>query len=30
MDSVIVRDPEVMSGEPTFRGTRVLARTLFD
>lgn len=30
MDSVIVRDPEVMSGEPTFRGTRVLVRTLFD
>ena len=30
MDSVIVRDPEIMSGEPTFRGTRVLLRTLFD
>jgi len=30
MDTVIVRDPEVMSGEPTFRGTRVLVRTLFD
>ena len=30
MESVIVRDPEVMSGEPTFRGTRVLVRTLFD
>jgi uncharacterized protein (DUF433 family) len=30
MDSVIVRDPEVMSGEPTFRGTRVLVCTLFD
>ena len=30
MDSVIVRDPEIMSGEPTFRGTRVLVRTLFD
>jgi uncharacterized protein (DUF433 family) len=30
MDSVVVRDPEVMSGEPTFRGTRVLVRTLFD
>ncbi len=30
MDSVIVRDPEVMSGEPTFLGTRVLVRTLFD
>lgn len=30
MDSVIVRDPAIMSGEPVFRGTRVLARTLFD
>jgi uncharacterized protein (DUF433 family) len=30
MDSVIVRDPAIMSGEPTFRGTRVLVRTLFD
>jgi hypothetical protein len=30
MESVVVRDPEVMSGEPTFRGTRVLVRTLFD
>jgi uncharacterized protein (DUF433 family) len=30
MDSVVVRDPEVMSCEPTFRGTRVLVRTLFD
>ena len=30
MDSVVVRDPAVMSGEPTFRGTRVLVRTLFD
>jgi uncharacterized protein (DUF433 family) len=30
MNSVVVRDPEVMSGEPTFRGTRVLVRTLFD
>lgn len=29
-ETVIVRDPEVMSGEPTFRGTRVLVRTLFD
>jgi uncharacterized protein (DUF433 family) len=28
--TVIVRDPEIMSGEPTFRGTRVLVRTLFD
>ncbi|MBY0506065.1 MAG: DUF433 domain-containing protein [Bryobacteraceae bacterium] len=30
MESVIVRDPAIMSGEPTFRGTRVLVRTLFD
>jgi uncharacterized protein (DUF433 family) len=30
MDSAIVRDPEIMSGEPTFRGTRVLVRTLFE
>ena len=30
MDSVVVRDPDIMSGEPTFRGTRVLVRTLFD
>ena len=28
--SVVVRDPAIMSGEPTFRGTRVLVRTLFD
>jgi uncharacterized protein (DUF433 family) len=30
MESVVVRDPEIIAGEPTFRGTRVLARTLFD
>ena len=30
MESVVVRDPEIMAGEPTFRGTRVLVRTLFD
>ena len=30
MESVIVRDPAIMSGEPTFRGTRVLVRSLFD
>jgi uncharacterized protein (DUF433 family) len=30
MDSVVVRNPAIMSGEPTFRGTRVLVRTLFD
>ncbi len=30
MESIVVRDPSVMSGEATFRGTRVLVRTLFD
>jgi uncharacterized protein (DUF433 family) len=30
MESIVVRDPDVMSGEPTFRGTRVLVRTLFE
>ena len=30
MEPVIVRDSAVMSGAPTFRGTRVLVRTLFD
>jgi uncharacterized protein (DUF433 family) len=30
MDSVVVREPAIMSGEPTFRGTRVLVRSLFD
>ena len=30
MEAVIVRDPAIMSGEPTFRGTRVLVRTLFE
>jgi uncharacterized protein (DUF433 family) len=30
MESVVVRDPAIMSGELTFRGTRVLVRTLFD
>jgi len=28
--SVVVRDSAIMSGEPTFRGTRVLVRTLFE
>ena len=28
--SVIVSDSSIMSGAPTFRGTRVLVRTLFD
>jgi uncharacterized protein (DUF433 family) len=26
----ITRDPEIMHGEPVFRGTRVLVQTLFD
>ena len=30
MESVIIRDPAIMSGEPVFRGTRVLVRTLFE
>jgi uncharacterized protein (DUF433 family) len=30
MQSVVVRDPAIMSGAPTFRGTRVLVRTLFE
>ena len=30
MESVVVRNRAIMSGEPTFRGTRVLVRTLFD
>jgi hypothetical protein len=30
LESAVVRDPEIMSGEPTFRGTRVLVRTLFE
>lgn len=29
-DSVIVRDPEIHSGEPVFRGTRVPFQTLLD
>jgi uncharacterized protein (DUF433 family) len=28
--SVIVRDPDVLSGEPVFRGTRVPFRALID
>jgi uncharacterized protein (DUF433 family) len=28
--SVIVRDPEIHSGEPVFRGTRVPFQTLLD
>jgi uncharacterized protein (DUF433 family) len=30
MALAIVRDPEVMSGTPVFRGTRVPVRTMFD
>jgi len=30
MESVIVRDLEVMHGELVFRGTRVLVQTLFE
>jgi len=30
MESVVVREPAIMSGEATFRGTRVLVRTLFE
>ena len=29
-DSVIVQDPEILSGEPVFRGTRVPFQTLLD
>jgi uncharacterized protein (DUF433 family) len=29
-DSVIVRDPEILSGEPVFRGTRVPFHALLD
>ncbi len=30
MSDAIVRDPEIMHGEPVFRGTRVPVQTLFD
>src|ERR1039458_3954718 len=30
MESVVVRNSAIMSGAPTFRGTRVLVRTLFE
>lgn len=30
MQSLIVRDPEIMSGSPCVAGTRVLAKNLFD
>ena len=29
-ESVIIRDPEIHSGEPVFRGTRVPFQTLLD
>jgi uncharacterized protein (DUF433 family) len=29
-ESVIVKDPEILSGEPVFRGTRVAFQSLFD
>lgn len=28
--SVIIQDPEILSGEPVFRGTRVPFQTLLD
>jgi uncharacterized protein (DUF433 family) len=30
IDSIIVRDPEILGGTPVFRGTRVPLQTLFD
>ena len=30
MNSVIVRDPEILGGEPVFRGTRVPYQALLD
>ena len=30
MKSVVLSDPEIMSGTPCFRGTRVPVKTLFD
>ncbi len=30
MQSPVMIDPEIMSGLPVFRGTRVLVRTLFE
>jgi uncharacterized protein (DUF433 family) len=29
-DSVIIKDPEILSGTPVFRGTRVPLQALFD
>ncbi|MBK7927462.1 MAG: DUF433 domain-containing protein [Bryobacterales bacterium] len=30
MQDAVTRDPELMHGEPVFRGTRVPVKTLFD
>jgi hypothetical protein len=30
MDSVIIRDPDIMHGTPVFRGRRVPVQTLFE
>jgi uncharacterized protein (DUF433 family) len=30
MSSVVVQDPEVLGGEPVFKGTRVPVKSLFD
>jgi len=30
MSSVIISDPEILHGEPVFRGTRVPVKNLFD
>ena len=30
VDEIIVRDPEILSGEPVFRGTRVAVATVFE
>ena len=30
MDNVIIKDPEILGGEPVFRGTRVPLQALFD
>ena len=30
MESIVVRNPKIMHGEPCFRGTRVAVQTFFD
>jgi uncharacterized protein (DUF433 family) len=30
MSAVIVQDPEILGGEPVFKGTRVPVKSLFD